>query len=279
MWSLPRIPRVCPQTFFAFPIAFIFCVPPLYRSVAVKPNSRPSLPFPSTTTPRSFSSVSLLLPFCRSFSVGWSLQTAIHALSSFAAVAALAAVANAQGLSFKFPPGPAVNLPQSSTCTPQQEFRYRGCANLNNPTIFSAFDFTIDGAPYGIDGATQQPLYNLEIVSLEYFPGWIDADSPSFLSLANQFVTAAGVVSTREDAPFVPFVARTPVAACCYHHRIRHHFQCLPSLDESSIRRWGGYSAKCLIEQSMFFSKDHSTPHTQLAVCCQLENHPSFSLP
>lgn len=126
-----------PQTFFAFPIAFIFCVPPLCRSVAVKPDSRPSLPFPSTTTPRSFFSVSLLLPFCRSFSVGWSLQTAMHALSSFAAAAALAAVANAQR--FKFPPGPAVNLPQSSTGTPQQEFRYRGCANLNKPMILSAF--------------------------------------------------------------------------------------------------------------------------------------------
>lgn len=34
-----------------------------------------------------------------------------------------------------------------------------------------------------------------------------------FLVLANQLVTAAGVVSTSEGVPFVPFVASTPVAA------------------------------------------------------------------
>ena len=59
------------------------------------------------------------------------------------------------------------------------------------PTLLRAFDFTIDGPPDGIDGATQQPLYNLEIVSPEYFPGWIDADSLSFLSFYENSVTPA----------------------------------------------------------------------------------------
>lgn len=100
----------------------------------------------------------------------------MNALSSFAAVAvlaAVAAVAHAQGSgpSLKYPPEPAASLSQCLTCTPQQEFRYGGCAKLNDPTILSAFDSTIDGPPDEIDGATQQSLYELETDSLEYFPG------------------------------------------------------------------------------------------------------------